>query len=64
MSQVLQVILVYINLDLQYFGLFLTPKMTSTLSKQPTERGDDDKKNKVYLNITVNLHPFLHVIIN
>ena len=38
-------------------------KVTSTLSKQPTEHDGDGKNNKVYLNITAYFYPLLHVII-
>ena len=39
------------------------PKVTSTLTKIPTEHDGDGKNNKVYLKITAYFQPLGHVII-
>ena len=36
------------------FKFFQLPKVTSTLSKRPTEHDDDGKNNKVYVKIIDN----------
>ena len=38
-------------------------KVTSILTKRPTEHYGDGKNNKFYLNITAYLYPLVHVIL-
>ena len=47
------------NLDFSHFELCWLPKVTSTLSKQSTERDGGADNNKVYVNIIDNLYVIL-----
>ena len=60
MSRVLQVLEIFEIWIYHIFEFCWSPKVTSTLSKQPTEHDGDEKNNKVYLNITANLFPLVH----
>ena len=64
MSQVLQVLEIFEIWIFQIFGYFFFPKLTSTHRKLQTERDGDVKNNKLYINITANLYPLVHVIIS
>ena len=63
MSRVLQVLEIFEIWICQVFEFCWLPKETSTLSKRLAEHRGDGNKNKVYLNITDNLYPLVHVII-
>ena len=45
------------------FEFFWPPKVTSTLSKEPTQYDGDANKNKVYLNINSYLYLLVNVIL-
>ena len=63
MSRVLQVLEISEIWIFHILGFYWSPKLASTLSILPTEPDGYNDKNKVYLNITDNLYPLLHVII-
>ena len=63
MSRVLQVLEIFEIWICHIFEFFWLPKVTSALSKQPTEHDDDGNNNKVYLNIAAKFYPLVHVII-
>ena len=45
----------------QIFEFFCPPKMNSTRSKQLMDRYGDGKDNTVYLKVTDNFYPLVHV---
>ena len=63
MSRVLQMLEISDIWICHIFEFCWTPKLTSTLSKQPTENDGDGDNNKVYYNITAIFYPLVHVII-
>ena len=63
MSMVLQVLDIFDIYICLIFGFYWSPKVTSTLSKIPAEHDGDGNNNKVYLNITYDFYPLVHVII-
>ena len=58
MSRVLQVIDIFEIWICHIFEFYWPPKVTSTLSKQPTEHYGGCDNNKVYINITANFYPY------
>ena len=61
MSRVLQVLEIIEIWIFHIFEFYWLPKVTSTLSKRPTEHDDDGNNNKVYPNIIPNFYHLLHV---
>ena len=45
------------------FEFYWLPKVTSTISKRPTDHDGDIDNNRLYLEITDNLYYLVHVII-
>ena len=45
------------------FEFYCPPKVTSNLNKRLMDHDGDGDNNKVYLNITANFYPLIHVII-
>ena len=50
------------NMDLTHFRILLSTKSDQHPSKRPTEHDVYGNKNKVYLNITANFYPLVHII--
>ena len=55
MSKVLQVLEI-LKSSFCGFSIFWPPKDNSTYNKKPTERDDDDEKNKFYIKINDSLY--------
>ena len=63
MSRVLQVLDIFEIRICHILEFYWLPKVTSTLSKKPTEYDGDGNNNKVYINITAYFYHLVHVII-
>ena len=63
MSRVLQVLEILEIWICHIFEFCWTPKVTSTLSKWPSEHGGDGNSNKVYINITAYFYRLIYVCV-